>query len=125
MQKDNNLNNWTRSPGGKYFLTANISDPNNVSWIRDPNGAYHINDINFDLEKVIKFCIPDRETIDSSWIDDGDGWFKIFLYFDIAYKVNISQSEIQNTINYLENLGLKFHRSEKDEIVFYDPEKAK
>lgn len=90
------------------------------------NTDYQNNEnIDFDLEKVIKFCVPDRETIDSSWVEDGDGWVKIFLYFDVIYKVNISQTEIQNTINYLENLGLKFHRSEKDEIVFYDPAKVK
>lgn len=82
-------------------------------------------DIDFNLEKVIKFCIPDKKTITDSWTDDGDGWVKIFLYI-YSDNIDITNTDIQKTIQYIESLGLVFHRHEnREELVFYDPEKAK
>ena len=82
---------------------------------------FHGSDYKIDLLKVIKFCIPDKQTIADSWTDDGNGWVKIF----INKNIQITNKQIKEVVNYIETLGLKFNSFDDNIITFYDPEKVK
>lgn len=82
---------------------------------------FHGSDYKIDLLKVIKFCVPDKQTITDSWTSDGDGWVKIF----INKNIQITNKQIKEVATYIETLGLKFNGFDDNIITFYDPEKAK
>lgn len=64
MQKNYDLSNWARSPGGQYHLAVGITKTSDITWYRDPNGAYHLTSENSGQNTTYTFSIGTVNVID-------------------------------------------------------------
>lgn len=77
--------------------------------------------ITLDIFDCIKYCIPDRTTIEENWLKN-DLFIKFNIDRDYFY---MEQSDIKKVISYLKNLGLTFQYQDDNSLTFYDTNLAK
>lgn len=99
MQKNYDLSNWIRSPGGQYHPSNGIVNTSNVTWQRDPNGAYHLTSENSGQNTTYTFSVGTVNVIDydktpTVTTEQNNGY--VVLNFSFPQAANAYQVALEN-----------------------------